>query len=197
MEYLRHISIWWPSRVRVAGIPLRTATLGHLRVLEAIRSPFIHGGSADLWDAAAALVILSSSWRAARRLAARPQAFGLLVNPLSTLLHRSPGSAPAIAAVADHIPALLFVPAVYAPESQAPAPYAKAFGLCNRLAICAATLPLSSLSLRPHRLVWDYPIDEILLWIGAQQETSTTRDFQDAAEAEAAAAAKAKEARHG
>ena len=83
-HWVEHKALWYPGRKRVCGRRLRPLTLGHLRLLEIIESPFLSGGEAGIEDLAAALAICSLPFRAAhwmtgRRWALRIVAFACVV----------------------------------------------------------------------------------------------------------------------
>lgn len=182
MEHLRHIAVWWPARrVRVAGVRVRRMTLGHLRVLEAMGSPFIHGGPASPFDAAAALLVLSRPWRAASRLAARGPVFRFAAAGFASRLARGRSASACVAAVDAHVAACLWVPEPYIRDGEAPPAFRPAFGCACRIALRASRLPLAVLCLRPLRRIWDLPADEALLWLACDDELAG-REFQTAEE---------------
>jgi len=184
MEHLRHIAVWWPARrVRVAGFPVRRMTLGHLRVLEAVGSPFVSGGGASAFDAAVALAILGLPWRMAARTVALPAAFVALARIYAAVLNRKPGEAAAVAAVSAHVAAHLWVPEPYVRdgEGDSASAFAPATALSLRIAVKASALNLEALLSRPVRYVFDAPVDELLLWVTCSAEISG-REFEAASE---------------
>ena len=182
VEHLRHIAVWWPERrIRVAGCRVRRMTLGHLRVLEAIGSPYIVGGFACGYDAAAALIILNRRWRSARRLVSVTGRMGTIAAPLRAILARDPGTVATIAAVGAYIAAILWTPEVFTPAGSAPSSFPPACGAATKIAIRAARLPLATLSLHPHRSIWDYPVDEVMHLLCCDDEMNG-REFAAAEE---------------
>ena len=182
MEHLRHIAVWWPARrIRVAGCRVRRMTLGHLRVLEAIGSPYIVGGVATLHNAAAVLVLLGCGWRAARRMVNRPASINTLAFLLCHVLDHDPGAEAAVKAVGAHIAAVLWTPEVFIPAGSAPPAFPPACGSATKIALRAARLPLATLSLHPHRSVWDYPVDEVMHLLCCDDEMNG-REFAAAEE---------------
>lgn len=183
MEHLRHIAVWWPERrIRVAGFRVRRMTIGHLRVLEAVGSPYIVGGSANLHDAAAALIIIAQPWRSARRMVANPHLVNTMAVPLYAVLDRKPGAEAAIQAISTYISAILWTPEVFTPAGSASSSFPPACGAATKIALRAARLPLAALSLRPHRSIWDYPVDEVMHLLCCDDEMNG-REFAAAEEA--------------
>jgi len=186
MEHLRHIAVWWPARrVRVAGFPVRRMTLGHLRVLEAMGSPLLCGGKAGADHCADAISVLSLPWRVASALAPHGALLAVMSAPIARAIRRDPGTAAAVAQMSAHVGACLWRPEAYVRDGTAPRAFAPAFGLAVTLALRAARLPLRRLSTRPRRLVWDIPVDEVMLWLSCDDELHG-REFAHAAETEGA-----------
>jgi len=166
MEYIEHKAVWFPSAVRIAGLRLRPMTLGQLRLLEACNSPFVTGGQADADDCAIALWMLSTPWRRARRVMARP---GLLACRLRLLawrcgLDRRRGVA---VEVASFVARCLWMPDIY--EKAAPAPDSSSFGLATGLAVWLALRArrigagaLCHLRRGAWDCVWDIPVDAVM-----------------------------------
>lgn len=183
MEYIQHKSIWFPGSVRVAGRRLRPMTLGQLRLLEAVSSPFILGGPVDAHDLAIALWCLSRSWRrphrALRRLAAavarrtRPSRSALLALRWQLSARRLRPHCTAIAtALQDYIADNLWTPERFE-EAGSGSSFAPASGLTTRLALRAASLDILSLRHTPRwRTIWDIPIQAICTYSVADQEAS-------------------------
>jgi len=182
MEHLRHIAVWWPARrVRVAGFPVCRMTLGHLRVLEAMGSPMLCGGKAGASHCADVIAVLGLSWRVATALAPHAGLLAAIARPIARAISRAPGTAQAVAQISAYINLCLWQPEAYVLDGSTPRAFAPAFGLAVTLAMRAARLPLQSISARPRRLVWDYPLDEIMMWLSCDDEING-REFQNAAD---------------
>jgi hypothetical protein len=65
-HWTAHKAAWYPGKMRVCGRRLAPLTLGHLRLLECIESPYLAGGEAVPADLYAAVAIISMPWRVAR-----------------------------------------------------------------------------------------------------------------------------------
>ncbi len=178
MEYLQHKAVWFPGATRVAGHRLRPMTLGQLRLLEAVSSPFIPGGAVGAGDCALALWILSTPWRRARRLA--------------RLTARRARRAGTVAGIEEFIARCLWTPERYEPAgSPAPSAWSPATGLAVRLALRAVrtgTAALCHLRRGAWDCVWDIPVDAIMAYGTAAAEMEGA-EYQDRAEAEALARA--------
>jgi len=188
MEYVEHKAVWFPSPVRVAGIRLMPPTLGQIRLLEAVSSPFLVGGEAVPLDSAIALHILRTPWRLCRWQLTHPSLFAALAQFL--LLRRAVRSESAAASISAFIVAALWEPEQYIQDGAAAPAFNPATGYAVRLALRAARLPLASLChthtpTHPHtsswRCVWDVPVPAAIAYCIAQAEASGT-EYQDRAE---------------
>ena len=67
-HWVQHKCLWFPGKGRVCGRRLRPLTLGHLRLLEIIESPFLGGGSVGIEELSAAVAIVAAPLWLARHL---------------------------------------------------------------------------------------------------------------------------------
>lgn len=172
MEYIEHKAVWFPCAVRIAGLRLRPPTLGQLRLLEAVNSPFIAGGRADSDDCAIALWILATPWRRARRRLERP---GWMAARIAWMQWRRVRDAGGCArAIEGFVGRALWVPERYEREGAGAPAFAPASGLAARLALRAARLGLAALAHGRRGAwdcVWDIPVDAVLAYGTAAAET--------------------------
>ncbi len=179
MEHLQHKAAWFPAaRRRIGGRSLGAPTLGQLRLLEAVESPFVSGGQADALDCAIALRLLATPWRRSRKALAGASQWrwqlGLWSLRRTARRLRRRGQADTTAlALAALVEEVLWSPEAYsgAGNAAAAARFA-ACGLALRLAHRAAELRLVELSPEPRRSVWDLPVAEVMTGstVGAERE---------------------------
>lgn len=182
MEHLTHKSIWWPDTVRLGGLRLRPATLGHLRLLEATGSAYIGGGITTAADAGLTLLLLRLPWRLGRRLLAHPRLCSLAA--CAAALRCSPA---VTVALGQWLAAEMWTPERFtAPGTTSDcAAFPSVTGRATRLAmLCHRSGP--SVTPFPRRSPWDYTVREALLLAVAQDEA---RGGEYLSRAEAAAAA--------
>ena len=106
MEYVEHKAVWFPSPVKVAGLQLMPPTIGQIRLLDAVSSPFLVGGEAVPLDVAIALHILRTPWRRCRWQLTRPSLFAFLAQLL--LLRRAVRAESSVSEIADFVVAALW-----------------------------------------------------------------------------------------
>jgi len=180
MEYVEHKAVWFPSPIQVAGIRLMPPTIGQIRLLEAVSSPFLVGGEAVPLDVAIALHILRTPWRRCRLQLTHTWLFSTLSQLL--LLRRSVRAESAAAEISAFIVDSLWEPEQYIKDGGAAPAFAPATGYAVRLALRTARLPLASLAhVGAWRCVWDVPVPAAIAYCIAQAE-STGTEYQDRAE---------------
>jgi len=174
MEHLAHKAIWFPARIRIAGLRLAPLTLGTLRLLEATASPYILGGDATGADSGLALLVMALPWRLARRILARPR----LASALGMLfaLRVSP---PDAIALGQWVAAELWTPDRFTAPGASPAAFPAVTGLATTLAQrCLRAGP--AVTPFDRRSPWDYTVREATLLSIAQAEATgaefTTRE---------------------
>jgi hypothetical protein len=154
MEHLQHKAIWFPSRVRIGGRRLGPVTLGQLRLLECVNSPFLYSGPIELADIALALLILSRPWRFVRRLLPHPR-FVFLLSPRLRASACTMIAATLDAYIADE----LWTPDMFQTEGSFGSSFPAASGRATRLArVVAGEGP--AVSPFPRRSVWDFTCRE-------------------------------------
>jgi hypothetical protein len=190
MEYIAHKAVWFPDRITLAGYRLAPPTLGQIRLLEAVNSPYMAGGEVEPLDSAIALYILATPWRRARRrLAKMPRMVWLAHWMLLRRAVRDPGLPNQISAVINHA---LWAPERYIPDAEKQASaFEPSTGWAVLVAIRACRLPLSALCHegRADRrdsgwsCVWDVPVQALMAYGVAEEETKG-REFQTREETE-------------
>ena len=200
-HWTAHKAAWYPGRMRICGRWLAPFTLGHLRILECIESPYVHGGQATRPDLYAAVALLSMPWRVARWFAGRPGALSLAVWALARREARCWHWQDESEALSQFVNDCLWTPEQYSKGGEDDGSafgYSSSFSL--RVAMRLAGHNMQALSRYPIRQVWDLPIVEALAWAVTASELSgrsyVTRDEMEQVEAMAAAQV-AKEAHHG
>lgn len=154
MEHLAHKAVWFPCRVRIGGRRLGPVTLGQLRLLECVASPFLFGGPISRADIELALLILRRPWRLVRRLLPHPRLVSLLAPRL-----RASACAMTAANLDAHIADELWTPDMYHVAGASGSTFPAASGRATRLArVVAAEGP--AVSPFPRRSVWDYTCRE-------------------------------------
>lgn len=197
MEYVEHKAVWFPTPSRVAGLRLMPPTLGQIRLLEAVSSPFLVGGQVMPLDSAIALHILRTPWRFCRWQLCHTGLFAALAHLL--LLRRAVRAESATAEISACIEAALWEPEHYIQDGSTAPAFRPATGYAVRLALRTARLPLSSLCHSGSwRCVWDVPVFAAIAYCIAQAEASGS-EYQDREERDQIRAAErtAKEAPHG
>ena len=202
-HWTAHKAAWYPGRMRICNRRLLPFTLGHLRLLECVESPYLTGGQATRADLFAAVAIIALPWRVARWAVGRQ--FWLSV--AAWIIGRNDGKAwdwrEESAAFERYINDCQWTPESYRKEGEREDD-ASVFGYSSsfsmRLAVKLAGMNIGQLSRYPARQVWDMGIIEALAWAVTAAETSgrgyVTRDEMEQVEAMAAAQV-AKEADHG
>lgn len=189
MEYVEHKAVWFPCAVRIAGLRIRPPTLGQLRLLEAVNSPFIAGGRADADDCAIALWILATPWRRSRRRLERP---GWMAARIAWMQWRWVRDAGGCArAIEGFVGRALWVPERYERDGAGAPAFAPASGLAARLALRAARLGIAALAHGRRGdwiCAWDVPVDAVLAY-GCVAAEMDGQEFQDRAEADSLAEA--------
>ena len=180
MEYVEHKAVWFPSPVKVAGLQLMPPTIGQIRLLDAVSSPFLVGGEAVPLDVAIALHILRTPWRRCRWQLTHPSLFAFLAQLI--LLRRAVRAESSVSEIADFVVAALWEPEQYIKDGAAAPAFAPATGYAVRLALRTARLPLASLChAGAWRCVWDVPVPAAIAYCVAQAEATGT-EYQDRAE---------------
>ena len=180
MEYVEHKAVWFPTPSRVAGIRLMPPTLGQIRLLEAVSSPFLVGGEAVPLDSAIALHILRTPWRLCRWQLTHTGLFSTLAQLL--LLRRAVRAESAAAAISAFIEAALWEPEHYIQDGSTAPAFRPATGYAVRLALRTARIPLLTLCHSGSwRCVWDVPVTAAIAYCIAQAEASGS-EYQDRAE---------------
>jgi hypothetical protein len=187
----------------VCGRRLAPFTLGHLRLLECIESPYLTGGVVKRVDTFAAVAIVSMPWRVARWVIGRQFCLALA----AWWIGRGDGGAwlwsDESDALAKYIDDCQWTPESYRKDGEKEDDasvfgYSSSFSL--RLAVRLAGMNLPKLSRYHVRQVWDMGIIEALALAVTAAETSgrgyVTRDEMEQVEAMAAAQV-AKEAVNG
>lgn len=174
MEYLQHKAVWFPAwHCRILHLRLSLApTLGQLRLLEAVNSPFIMGGDVAAADCAVALCILARPWRQMRRALGRESRWlRWRLIWLAWRLRRPARLASATRALAELINEALWMPEVFTRAGTNTERQPPASGLALRLALRANELNLVALAPeRRPRSVWDLGIAAILACCTADAE---------------------------
>lgn len=182
MEYVEHKAVWFPAVARVAGVRLRVPTLGQVRLLEAVNSPFLVGGKADRYDCAIALYLLRTPWRRARR---RLTGGRLLMWKLRWLSDQAlPGAAGELSAF---VARALWAPELYVRDGQAAGAFGPASGMAARMALRAVRLGLTALCHERSgawACAWDVPADAVLAYGVAAGEIEG-KEYQTRQETEA------------
>jgi hypothetical protein len=197
MEYVEHKAVWFPTPSRVAGLRLMPPTIGQIRLLEAVSSPFLVGGEAVPLDVAIALHILRTPWRFCRWQLCHTGLFAALAHLL--LLRRAVRAESAAAAISAFIDASLWEPERYIQDGSTAPAFRPATGYAVRLALRTARLPLASLchtgsgsvfsflisafsfqlsAFSSWRCAWDVPVPAAIAYCIAQAE-STGSEYQD------------------
>ena len=184
MEYVEHKAVWWPCAVCIAGLRIRPMTLGQLRLLDAVNSPFIAGGVADADDCAIALYLLSTPWRKARKSLGAP---ALLAWRLRLIAWRRVGDVSTTARELEaFVSRVLWVPERYETAGAAASSFAPASGLAVRMAVRAARIGIGALGHGRRGAwgcVWDIPVDAVLAYGSAAAETEG-QEYQTRSETE-------------
>ena len=173
MEYLQHKTVFLPSDVRIAGFRIGRVTLGHIRLLELVESPFLLGGEWGAEDVAIALILLSRPWRMGLKRLRSPKWFSLRVSVAMRLHDCGADTAEAVFALLNR--------AQWAPErfvedgKDVGRAFECATGISVRIATRAARVPFSRLfhtEKGAWDCVWDVPIDAVMLYCVAQEEAA-------------------------
>ena len=170
MEYLEHKAIWFPSATRVAGVRIWPPTLGQIRLLESVGSPFLVGGQADADDCLIARHLLATPWRLARRRVARPLQLACRLRLESWL---KPLDAAAGREIEAFIGRALWLPERYERDGAGGSAGEAATGVAVRLGLRAARLGLGAVGHGRRGAwdcVWDIPVDAILAYGTAAAE---------------------------
>lgn len=191
-HWVAHKAAWYPGRMLVCGRRLRPFTLGHLRLLECIESPYLSGGQATRADLYAAVAIVCTPWRAARWFVGRDWWLGLAAW-LVLRGERRWDWREESAALEEYVDSCLWTPESYRRDGEKEDD-ASVFGYSSsfsmRLAYRLAGAPLGLLARRPARQVWDMGIIEALSWAVTAAELSgrayVTRDEMEQVESMAA-----------
>ena len=177
MEYVEHKAVWFPTPSRVAGLRLMPPTIGQIRLLEAVSSPFLVGGEVMPLDSAIALRILRTPWRLCRWQLIHTGLFATLAQLL--LLRRAVRAESATAEISAYIEAALWEPEHYIQDGSTAPAFRPATGYAVRLALRTARLPLAALChTRSWRCVWDVPVPAAIAYCIAQAEASGS-EYQD------------------
>ena len=187
MEFVQHKTVFLPCDVRIAGYTIKRVTLGHIRLLELVESPFVTGGAITAEDCAIALIILSSPWRKGLRRLRSPGRFALRVK-IAMMLHDC-GSARTLDAVHAIVFRVHWAPERFVDGKQGSAsPYAPSSPFSVRMAVRAAKIPLDRLchvKAGAWDCVWDVPVDAVMMYSVAQGESAGEK-FMNPEEAEMA-----------
>jgi hypothetical protein len=202
-HWTAHKAAWYPGRMRICGRRLLPFTLGHLRLLECIESPYLAGGRATRADTFTAVAIAAMPWRVARWFVGRPWWLSLA----AWIVGRRDGIdwvwKEESEAFERYIEDCQWTPESYRKEGEKEDDasvfgYSSSFSL--RLAVRLAGMNVPQLSRYPVEQVWDIGIIEALALAVTAAETSgrgyVTRDEMEQVEAMAAAQV-AKEAVNG
>ena len=190
-HWQQHKAVWFPGRMKICGRRLRPFTLGHLRLLEIIESPFRLSGALDVRDAdvGQAVAILAAPLWLSRWLVAHP---GARRWAASWWLWRHNAEQEA-AALVVFVNDCLWSPDAYKdqnePSEGSVFGYASSFSMRVAWKLAGGAVPVKS------HPVWRLSIIEALAWAVTAAELSgrgfVTRDEMEHVERMAAATAKA------
>lgn len=200
-HWTAHKAAWYPGKMRVCGRRLAPFTLGHLRLLECIESPYLSGGDAVRSDLYAAVAIISMPWRVARLFVGNEFWLSVAVWLVARKEGRRFGWHEESQAFAKYVDDCLWVPEQYKQDGEEDGSvfgFSSSFSL--RVALRLAGSNVQALSRYAVRQVWDIGIIEALALAVTASELSgrsyVTRDEIDQVEAMASVIA-AKEATDG
>ena len=160
-HWMSHKACWYPGRMRVAGKWLRPLTLGHLRLLEIIESPFLAGGSVGIEDVAVAVAIVSHPFWLARWSVGRRWALRLLALPVAVYTRdwkKESGT------LNKYLSDNLWMPEQYRKENEIQInPFGYSSSLSMRLAWMVSGKWAHGVPIKSHP-VWNLTVMEVLAW---------------------------------
>ena len=185
-HWLAHKAVWFPGRMEICGHRLPPLTLGHVRLLEIIESPFLTGGeSVGEADLAQAVAILRLPWRMARFVMGRPS---LMRCVASWAVWRVNDWHEEALALVKYIDDCMWSPEAYREDGEKDV--AGVFGYASSFAMRLAWKLSSGAVPTMRSRVWDLGITEALAWAVTSAELSgrgfVTRDEVEMIESQAA-----------